>query len=73
MHLGKRYGEDRLEAACRRALHITACSYKRLASILQHDLDQQPLPAHPTVAPMITHANIRGAQYDHRTQGDPLC
>jgi hypothetical protein len=38
--LGKRYGEGRLEAACRRAIRIGACSYKSIESILKHDLDQ---------------------------------
>ena len=51
MRLGKRYGEDRLEAACRRALRIGACSYKSIESILKHDLDQQPLPGPPPCRP----------------------
>ena len=63
--LGKRYGEDRLEAAWRRALRIGACSYKRRASLLKHALDPHPLPGHPPAAPVITHDNIRGAQYSH--------
>jgi transposase len=73
MRLGKRYGEARLEAACRRALRIGACSYKSIESILKHDLDQQPLPGPPAAAPVITHSNIRGAQYYHTNQGDPVC
>jgi transposase len=73
MRLGKRYGEGRLEAACRRALRIGACSYKSIESILKHDLDQQPLPGPPAAAPVITHSNIRGAQYYHTNQGDPIC
>ena len=73
MRLGKRYGDARLEAACRRALRIGACSYKSIESILKHDLDQQPLPAPPAAAPVITHSNIRGAQYYHTNQGDPVC
>jgi transposase len=73
MRLGKRYGEARLEAACRRALRIGACSYKSIESILKHDLDQQPLPDPPAAAPVITHSNIRGAPYYHTNQGDPVC
>jgi transposase len=34
MRLGKSYGADRLEAACKRALHIRAYSYKSIRSIL---------------------------------------
>src|SRR5262245_8271364 len=61
MRLGKRYGAERLEAACRRAIRIGACSYKRIESLLKHALDQQPLPGPPAAAPVITHGNIRGA------------
>ena len=73
MRLGQRYGAGRLEAACHRAIRIGACSSKSLASMLQPDLDRQPLPGPPAAAPVITHGNIRGAQYDHRNQGDPQC
>ena len=73
MRLGKRYGEGRLEAACRRAIRIGACSYKSIESILKHDLDQQPLPGPPAAAPVITHGNIRGAQYYHTNTGEPAC
>ena len=73
MRLGKHYGDGRLEAACQRAIRIGACSYKSIESILKHDLDQQPLPGPPAAAPVITHSNIRGAQYYHTNQGDPVC
>src|SRR5256884_1556381 len=73
MRLGKSYGDARLEAACRRAIRIGACSYKSIESILKHDLDQQPLSGPPPAAPVITHGNIRGAQYYHTNTGDPAC
>jgi transposase len=73
MRLGKRYGDGRLEAACQRAIRIGACSYKSIESILKHDLDRQPLPGPPAAVPVITHGNIRGAQYYHSHQGDPQC
>jgi transposase len=73
MRLGKHYGDGRLEAAGRRAIRIGACSYKSLESILQHDLDQQPLPGQPAAVPVITHDNIRGAQYYDTNQGEPTC
>jgi transposase len=63
MRLGSRFGDDRLEAACRRALAIGACSYKSIASILTHDLDRRPLPDHPRANAVINHANIRGPKY----------
>jgi transposase len=71
MRLGKHSGDGRLEAACHRAIRIGACSYKSMESILQHDLDQQPLPGPPAAAPVMTPSNSRGAQYDHPNQGDP--
>jgi transposase len=65
MRLGSRYGDNRLEAACRRAMAIGACSYKSIESILKHDLDRQPLPDKPRLAPAIDHNNIRGPKYYH--------
>jgi len=55
---------QRLEAAARRALHLRACSYPSIKSILACGLDRQPLPqeAAPS-APPIQHPNIRGAGY----------
>jgi transposase len=73
MRLGKRSGEERREAACRRAIRIGACSYKSIEAMRKHALDQQPLPGPPAAAPVITHGNIRGAQYYHTTTGEPTC
>lgn len=65
MRLGKSYGVARLEAACRRALHLGTSSYKSVASILKHGLDQHPLPATAAMPPSPTHDNLRGATYFH--------
>jgi transposase len=66
MRLGKTYGDDRLEAACRRALAIQATSYKSIESILKHRLDQAPLPTPaPAAPPTLPHPNVRGADYFH--------
>jgi len=64
IRLGKTYSLQRLEAAARRALHLRACSYPSIKSILACGLDRQPLPqeAAPS-APPIQHPNIRGAGY----------
>lgn len=70
MRLGKSYGEGRLEAACRRAVTLGACSYKSIESMLKHDLDRQPLPARRIAPPAIPHDNIRGPQYYHDRRGD---
>ena len=62
--LAKRYGPERLEAACARALEIGARSYTSVVSILKNNLDRsRPEPA--TDGPAITHANIRGSTYFH--------
>jgi len=63
MRLGKLYGEDRLEAACARALAIGATSYRSVESILKQGLDRQELPEKPPPRPALTHANVRGAEY----------
>lgn len=62
MRLGKRYGTERLEAACRRALSIRGLSYKSVQSILSTGLDREPLEE-PVEAAPIEHGNVRGAGY----------
>ena len=67
LRLGKTYGADRLEAACRRALAIGGFSYKSVDSILKRGLDQQPLPdpTPSTESAPPPHANLRGPAYYH--------
>jgi transposase len=74
LRLGQRYGGQRLEAACRRALAIGAASYRSVRSILQHRLDAQlelglveAEPLRPAV-----HENLRGAAY-YGGEGEPSC
>lgn len=66
MRLGKKYGAERLEAACHRALVVRARSFKRVESILKTGLDRAPLPE-ITVEPEpplgSPHENIRGRNY----------
>lgn len=64
LRLAKSYGEDRLELACKRALHIGSHSYKSVESILKKNLDQYPLPStiHQEATPE-THEYIRGQNY----------
>ena len=51
MRLGKRFGEKRLEAACRRALALGAHAYKNVEAILKNGLGSQtPATAHPGTA-----------------------
>ena len=62
IRLGKGAGEQRLEAACRRALHFGACSYRSVESILKNRLDQQPLEQELPL-PSPDHCNVRGRTY----------
>jgi transposase len=62
--LAKRYGVERLEVACARALEIGARSYTSVLSILKNNLDRQR-PASAAEGPAIVHANIRGPTYFH--------
>jgi transposase len=63
MRLGRRYGDERLEAAAARALAIRALSYRSVESILRTRLDGLPLPGSEPVTTIGDHANVRGARY----------
>ncbi|MGD8486165.1 MAG: IS21 family transposase [Chloroflexota bacterium] len=63
MRLGRRYGDERLEAACARALAIRGLSYRSVESILKAGLDGLPLPGDEPVGSIGGHANVRGAAY----------
>lgn len=65
LRLGERYGTDRLEAACRRALHLNACRYKSIESILRRGLDRQPLSDPQEVTLPDAHEHLRGPHYYH--------
>jgi transposase len=64
LRLAKRFGDERLEAAARRALRFDLLSYKRVKKILEDDLDSLPLDDLPN-QPRAPHANVRGGQYYH--------
>ena len=64
LRLGNHYGQDRLEAACHRALAAGIYSYKGVKNILDAKLDQHPLDEPPAVVPP-AHENIRGQEYYH--------
>jgi len=65
MRLGERFGQDRLEAACQRALLLGACRYKSLESILKRGLDRQPLPEPQERSLPEAHDHLRGPDYYH--------
>ena len=63
LRLAKSYEDHRLEAACKRALLIGSKSYRSVASILKHGLDQKPLNQPSKDNPAIMHTNVRGSRY----------
>jgi transposase len=65
MSMGRKYSNDRLEAACNRAIVTNCVSYKSIKSILKTGLDQQALPEMQTSQHIPDHDNIRGPGYFH--------
>jgi transposase len=65
--LGQRYGIERLEAACARALKYSAVSWKSVQAILKNGLDLQPQGAQRTLD-LPEHENLRGAAYYQSNQ-----
>ena len=62
--LVKRYGPERVDAACARALALNTRSYTSVAAILKNGT-RQGLLRRPQDAPILVHANIRGPGYYH--------
>jgi transposase len=68
LSLARKYGDARLEAACRRAVAIRSLTRKSVLSILQAGLDQTAAaPAEASATESVTppHGNVRGPTYYH--------
>ena len=65
LSLGQKYGVDRLEAACARALKYSAVSWKSVQAILKNGLDLQPQDAQRTLD---LSEHLRGAAYYQSSQ-----
>jgi transposase len=65
--LARRYTDERLEAACERAMAIRAPTLRSVTNILKSGLDRQgPLfTAAAAAHPVIEHENVRGPDYYH--------
>jgi transposase/DNA-binding MarR family transcriptional regulator len=61
LRLGEKYGNDRLEAACRRALAGYKVTYTVIKNILEHNLDRA-VSHTDLVISIPEHENIRGAE-----------
>jgi len=64
--IGEKYGADRIELACTRALKLGARSYKPVANILALGRESLPLPGEEDEErAAIVHENVRGPDYYH--------
>jgi transposase len=61
MRLERRFGKERLEAACAKALGLGALSYQSVKSILEKNLEGTPVQE--TLLPLPSHHNVRGGDY----------
>jgi transposase len=55
--------KQRLDDACKRALHYKAHTYQSVRNIIDKGLEKQPLEEHVTQIQIPFHENIRGAHY----------
>lgn len=60
LRLGKSYGYERLEKACKKSQSTGHVNYKMIKNILSKNLED--LPAQDEPVPKVIHENIRGAQ-----------
>lgn len=58
--LGKKYGNDRLESACKLAMTAPFTTYQIISNILKNNRDKEEIPE-PTLS-FPTHENIRGKE-----------
>jgi transposase len=63
LSLEKRYGRERLETACQRALLNQTPTRRSIVSILEQGVDKLPLAEEVEERPVIEHENIRGSSY----------
>jgi len=63
LSLAKRYGNDRLEAACERALVLGAFKYRHVRELLANNRDRAPQTPDNAEWTSPEHANVRGPGY----------
>jgi hypothetical protein len=66
LSLAKKYGAQRLNNACGKALHFGTYSYKRIESMLRLGMEDEQQQTREVVGTTIeSHENIRGSRYYH--------
>ena len=64
MSLEKKFGKERLDKACKRAMDFEVYTYQTIKNILQKGWDRLPDPEEDTETPVVpVHPNIRGGEY----------
>ncbi len=63
IRLGKRYGNERLERACAKAVKLNIASYHRIENMLRNGRDRMPENAAADPVRVGHHTNVRGAGY----------
>lgn len=63
LRLAMRYNDQRLEAACTRAIVFGEFSYSMINSILEKGLDRLQISPNTEQNPPIAHQNVRGKEY----------
>lgn len=71
LRLGKRYGNQRLEAACKRALAIGSRRVRSVRSILDARLDQQDIEEDAEPISPVEHEHVRGPDYYDEPAASP--
>jgi transposase len=69
LRLGDRFGPERLEAACARALRFDDAAYMTVKRILEHGLDLEELPVRELPSPAMTFARPAAELVGHLTGG----
>lgn len=68
LRMGRQYGQERLEGACKRALGLGSPTRKTVQALLKNGMDKT-LPAAEPEARRVRHDNIRGGDYFDRGDG----
>ena len=63
LRLAKRFGNDRLELACDRALKLQAIGFRSVKNILEKGLEAADVPESNDASSPLFHENVRGSDY----------